>query len=127
MSNLIDIFVRAVLIENLALAFFLGMCTFLAVSKQIKTTLGLVRGSTIRARHIGHDLLANFKNIMGGEIRDYTKLLAESREQCLDRMREEAVSLGADAIVGVRFMTSGVMQGAAELFVSGTAVQLEEE
>ncbi len=95
--------------------------------RRIKTILGLVRGSTIRARHIGHDLLASLKNITGGEIREYTKLIAESREQCLDRMREEAVSLGADAVVGVRFMTSGVMQGAAELFVYGTAVQLEEE
>ncbi|MCZ6767501.1 MAG: heavy metal-binding domain-containing protein, partial [bacterium] len=60
--------------------------------RRIKTILGLVRGNTIRARHIGHDLLANLKNITGGEIRDYTKLIAESREQCLDRMREEAAS-----------------------------------
>ncbi len=95
--------------------------------RRIETILGLVRGSTIRARHIGHDLLANLKHITGGEIRDYTKLLGESREQSLDRMREEAVSLGADAIVGVRFMTSGLMQGAAELLVYGTAVKLEDE
>ena len=95
--------------------------------RRIKSILGLVRGSTVRARDIGHDLLAGLKNITGGEIRDYTKLLAESREQCLDRMREEAASLGADAVVSVRFGTSGMMQGAAELLVYGTAVQLEDE
>jgi len=95
--------------------------------RRITAILGLVRGNTIRARHIGHDLLASLKNITGGEIRDYTKLIAESREQCLDRMREEAAALGADAVVGVRFMTSGLMQGAAELLVYGTAVKLEDE
>ena len=95
-------------------------------SKRIKRVLGLVKGNTIRARHIGKDLTAAFKNITGGEVREYTKLMAESREQCLDRMREEATRLGANAIVGVRFMTSSVMQGAAELLVYGTAVILED-
>ena len=95
--------------------------------KRVKRSLGLVKGNTIRARHIGRDLTAALKNITGGEIREYTKLMAESREQCLDRMREEAAKLGANAIIGVRFMTSGVMQSAAELLVYGTAVVVEDE
>ncbi|MDH3215530.1 MAG: YbjQ family protein [Candidatus Krumholzibacteria bacterium] len=95
--------------------------------KRIKRVVGLVRGNTVRTRHIGRDLTAAFKNITGGEIREYTKLMAEAREQCLDRMREEAAKLGADAVVGVRFMTTGVMANAAELLVYGTAVIFEEE
>lgn len=94
--------------------------------KKVTQILGLVKGSTIRARHIGSDLIAAFKNVTGGEIREYTKLMAESREQSLDRMREEAAKLGADAVVDVRFMTSSVMQNAAELLVYGTAVRLED-
>ena len=93
--------------------------------KEIAEVLGLVRGNTIRCRHIGKDIMAGFKNIVGGEITDYTKMLAESREQSLDRMVENAKSLGADAIVGIRFTTSSVMQGAAELLVYGTAVKLK--
>lgn len=88
--------------------------------------LGLVRGNTIRARHIGRDILAAFRNIVGGEIQDYTKLLAESREQSLDRMVTEAESLGADAIIDVRFTTSMLAQGAAELLAYGTAVKLKK-
>jgi uncharacterized protein YbjQ (UPF0145 family) len=95
--------------------------------KRITRVLGLVKGSTIRARHIGKDLTAAFKNITGGEVREYTKLMAESREQCLDRMREQATKMGANAVVGVRFMTSSVMQSAAELLVYGTAVIVEDE
>jgi uncharacterized protein YbjQ (UPF0145 family) len=95
--------------------------------KRVKRVLGLVRGNTVRASHIGRDLTAAFKNLTGGEIREYTKLMAEAREQCLDRMREDAARMGADAIVTVRFMTSGVMQNAAELLVYGTAVILEDE
>ncbi|MEE9271127.1 MAG: YbjQ family protein [Candidatus Krumholzibacteria bacterium] len=95
--------------------------------KRIKRVLGLVKGSTIRARHIGKDLTAAFKNITGGEVHEYTKLMAESREQSLDRMREEATKMGANAVVGVRFMTSSVMQSAAELLVYGTAVIVEDE
>jgi uncharacterized protein YbjQ (UPF0145 family) len=95
--------------------------------RRIVRALGLVQGSTIRARNVGFDLTAAFKNITGGEITEYTKLMAESREQCLDRMREAAAQMGADAIVGVRFVTSGVMQGASELLVYGTAVQCEDE
>ena len=89
-------------------------------------TLGLVRGNTIRARHLGRDILAVFRNVVGGEIGEYTKLFAESREQALDRMVEEARDLGANAILGVRFTTSMVAAGAAELMVYGTAVVLED-
>ncbi|RUO60248.1 YbjQ family protein [Pseudidiomarina insulisalsae] len=92
----------------------------------ISEQLGIVRGNTIRARHIGRDILAAFRNLVGGEINDYTKLMAESREQALDRMQAEAVSLGADAIVNVRFTTSMLAHGAAELLVYGTAVKLEQ-
>ncbi len=94
--------------------------------RRVVRTLGLVRGNTIRARHIGKDILAGLRNLVGGEISEYTKMLAESREQALDRMTEEAKSLGANAVVDVRFMTSMVMQGAAELLAYGTAVMLEE-
>jgi len=95
--------------------------------KEVNEVLGLVRGNTIRCRHIGKDIMAGFKNLVGGEITDYTKMLAESREQSLDRMVENAKSLGANAIVGIRFTTSSVMQGAAELLVYGTAVRLRDK
>ena len=95
--------------------------------KEIVEVLGLVRGNTIRARHVGKDIMAGFKNIVGGEITDYTKMLAESREQALDRMAADARSLGADAVVGIRFSTSSVMQGAAELLAYGTAVRLKSK
>lgn len=95
--------------------------------KRVVAVLGLVRGNTIRARSIGRDIAAAFKNVTGGEITDYTKMLAESREQSLDRMIEDAASFGADAIIGVRFTTSSVMQGAAEIMVYGTAVTLTDE
>jgi len=90
--------------------------------KEIKKNLGLVRGNTIRARHIGRDIKAGLKNIVGGEITDYTKMMAESREQALDRMVEEAEGLGANAILNVRFATSMIMQSAAEILAYGTAV-----
>ncbi len=93
--------------------------------RTVRKTLGLVRGNTIRARHVGHDLSAAFKNIVGGEIRDYTKMMAESREQALDRMVEEARQLGADAILGLRFTTSMIMQSASEILAYGTAVVLD--
>ena len=95
--------------------------------KRIVRTLGLVRGNTIRARHLGKDVLAVFRNVVGGEISEYTKMMAESREQSLDRMIEEARELGANGVVCVRFMTSMLMQGAAELLAVGTAVLLEDE
>ncbi len=95
--------------------------------KEITEVLGLVRGNTIRARHVGKDIMAGLKNLVGGEITDYTKMLGESREQAIDRMTEEAKSLGADAIIGIRFTTSSVMQGAAELLAYGTAVRLRDK
>jgi len=95
--------------------------------KKILRTVGLARGNTIRARHIGRDILALFRNMVGGEIYDYTKLLAESREQSLDRMSADAERLGANAVVGVRFSTSVLMGGAAELLAYGTAVVVEDE
>lgn len=95
--------------------------------KRVVRTLGIVRGNTIRARHIGRDITAALRNIVGGEIAEYTKLFAESREQAIDRMLEEARSLGANGVIEVRFMTSMVMQSAAELLAYGTAVVLEDE
>ena len=89
---------------------------------KVVKTFGLVKGNTIRARHIGKDVLALFKNIVGGEILEYTKLMAESREQAIDRMIESAEELGANAIISVDFTTSIIQGGAAELMVYGTAV-----
>ena len=94
-------------------------------NKKIKKHLGLVRGNTIRTRHLGKDILAIIRNIVGGEIHEYTKLMAESREQALDRMLIEANNLGANAVIEVRFTTSVIMGGAAELLAYGTAVVLE--
>ena len=94
--------------------------------KKIINVLGLVKGNTIRARHIGRDILAGLKNIVGGEVSGYTKMMAESREQALDRMEESARSMGANAIVAARFVTTSVMDGAAELLAYGTAVILED-
>ncbi len=95
--------------------------------KSIIKHCGLVRGTSIRSRHIGHDILAKLRGIVGGEIHEYTKLMAESREQVLDRMMDDARELGANAIVGIRFTTSQVAVGAAESMVYGTAVVVEEE
>ena len=92
--------------------------------KKIGETLGLVRGNTIRARHVGKDIIAGLRSIIGGEIKEYTEALSEAREAAIERMIEEADKLGADAIVCVRFTTSQVMTGAAELLVYGTAVKL---
>lgn len=88
-------------------------------------SIGLVRGSSVRTRHVGRDIMAALRNIAGGEVHEYTKMLAEAREQAIDRMIEEAQMLNADAIVGVRFQTSMVMSGAAEMLAYGTAVKLE--
>ena len=93
--------------------------------KEIKKNLGLVKGNTIRARHFGRDIMAVFRNFVGGEITDYTKMMAEAREQAMDRMIEEADSLGANAILNIRFSTSYIMQSAAEILVYGTAVIVE--
>ena len=94
--------------------------------KKIVKTLGIVKGNTIRARHIGKDILAAFKNIEGGEIQEYTKLMAESREQAIDRMIESAEKMGANAIISTTTTTSVISQGAAELLVLGTAVVIED-
>ena len=94
---------------------------------EIVETLGIVRGNTVRARHVGKDILAGFRNIVGGEIEEYTKLLAESREQSIDRMIIAAEEIGADGIVCIRFTTSSIMQAAAEMFVYGTAVKLKKK
>lgn len=93
----------------------------------VARTLGLARGNSIRSRHMGHDIMALFRNMVGGEIPEYTKMLAEAREQALDRMSEEAESLGANAVVEIRFTTSMLMGGAAELLAYGTAVILVED
>jgi len=93
--------------------------------RTLREVIGLVRGNTVRAAHASEDLSAWMRNLVGGEITEYTKLLAESREQALDRMRAEAAALGADAIVGVRIVTCEIAEGAAEILVYGTAVRLE--
>jgi len=93
--------------------------------KEITEVLGLVQGSTIRARHLGRDILAGLRNVVGGEIKDYTQMLAEARELALQRMAKEAERLGADAVVGVRLATAQTMAGAAEVLAYGTAVRLK--
>ena len=93
--------------------------------RKIVEVLGTVRGNTVRARHVGKDIAAVFKNVVGGEIDDYTKLMAESREQSFDRMLAEARARGADAVVGIRYATSAISSGAAEILVYGTAVKLD--
>jgi uncharacterized protein YbjQ (UPF0145 family) len=92
--------------------------------REVQEILGLVSGSTVRAKHIGRDIMAGLKNIVGGELVGYTELLQEARSEALARMESEAKSLNADAVVNVRFSTSSVAQGAAELFAYGTAVRL---
>jgi uncharacterized protein YbjQ (UPF0145 family) len=94
---------------------------------RIVKTFGLVRGNTVRARHLGKDILALLKNIVGGEIEEYTKLLAESREQSVDRMIQQAEAMGANAVIDVRFSTSYIMANAAEILVYGTAVKIERQ
>ena len=94
--------------------------------KRIVRTIGLVRGNTIRARHVGRDFMAGLKNMIGGEISEYTKMIAECREEALDRMIAQAEENGANAVVGVRFATSEMMEHAAELLAYGTAVVLED-
>ncbi len=97
------------------------------VGHRVVRTIGLVFGNTIRARHLGKDILAGLKNIVGGEIEEYTKMLAEAREQALDRMRAEAEAAGANAILDVRFSTSYIMGAASEIMAYGTAAIIEKE
>jgi len=92
--------------------------------KQVLETLGLVRGNTIRARHVGHDIMAGLRTIVGGEIKDYTVMLDKARDQAVERMVNQAEKLGANAIIGVRFTTSQTMSGAAEILAYGTAVRV---
>lgn len=94
--------------------------------KRVVRHLGLVQGSTVRAKHAGRDLMAGLKNIFGGELKGYTELLSESRDEALNRMTEQARQLGANAVLNVRFSTSSVAAGAAEIFAYGSAVQLED-
>lgn len=93
-------------------------------NRQVTEVLGISRGSTVRARNFGRDFMAGLKNLVGGEINEYTKLQAQSREEAIQRMKDDAASLGADAIVNVRFATSVIMQGASEILAYGTAVKL---
>ncbi len=94
---------------------------------RIVKVLGLARGNSIRCRHMGKDILAGFRNVVGGEVPEYTKMMAESREQSIDRMVAEAEALGANAVIGVKFSTSMMMTSAAEILAYGTAVVLEDE
>lgn len=93
--------------------------------RRVKEHLGLVQGSTVRAKHVGRDIAASLKNVFGGELRGYTELLNDSREESIERMKAQAQSIGANAVLNVRFSTSSVAQGASELFVYGSAVILE--
>ncbi|MDO4905547.1 MAG: YbjQ family protein [Lautropia sp.] len=93
--------------------------------RKIVKHLGLVQGSSVRAKHMGKDIMAGFKNMVGGELKSYTDLLNESREQAVERMKAQAEQLGANAVLNIRFSTSSVAAGAAEIFVYGTAVMLE--
>ncbi len=96
-------------------------------NKKVVKTLGLVRGNSVRARHIGRDILAALRNIVGGEIHEYARLIAESREQALDRMTAEAAELGGNAVIATRFTTSMIMGGASEILAIGTAVVVEDD
>jgi len=93
--------------------------------KKLIKHLGLVQGSSVRAKHVGRDIMASLKNIFGGELKGYTELLQESREEAMNRMQEQASAIGANAVLNIRFSTSSVTQGAAELFAYGTAVVVE--
>jgi len=93
--------------------------------KKIVAHFGIVQGSTVRAKHIGRDIMAGLKNLVGGELKGYTELLHESRQEAVDRMAQQAKQLGANAVVNIRFATSSVAQGASELFAYGTAVRVE--
>jgi uncharacterized protein YbjQ (UPF0145 family) len=93
--------------------------------KKVQEILGIAKGSTIRAKHLGRDIMAGLKHLVGGELKGYTEMLSEARDQSMERMEAEAEKLGADAIVNVRLLTAEVMQGAAEVLAYGTAVKLK--
>lgn len=105
--------------------FMIVVNTDFVVDREIKETLGIVRGNTVRATHIGRDIKAAFRNLTGGKVTEYVDMLTEAREEALNEMVEEAEEMGANAVINTRFMTSGVMGGAAELLAYGTAVKLE--
>jgi uncharacterized protein YbjQ (UPF0145 family) len=94
--------------------------------KRITQHLGMVQGSTVRAKHAGRDIMASVKNIFGGELKGYTELLSESRDEAISRLQQQASALGANAVVNVRFSTSSIAAGASEIFVYGTAVIVED-
>lgn len=96
-------------------------------NKRVIKHLGLVQGSTVRAKHAGKDIMAGLKNIFGGELQGYTELLQESRQEAIDRMTQQASTLGANAVINVRFATSAIAAGASEILAYGTAVQLEDK
>lgn len=95
--------------------------------KKILQTIGLVKGNTIRAKHLGKDIVAGLRHLVGGEIKEYTEMMSEAREEALKRMVEEAENMGADAVINVRFATSMIMSGVAEILAYGTAVKLEDK
>ena len=95
--------------------------------KRIVKTIGMVKGTTVRAHHVGNDIIAYLRNLVGGEVLEYTKMLAEAREQAIDRMKHEAIEAGANAVVSARFSTSDIASGAAEVLAYGTAVVVEDE
>ncbi len=101
--------------------------TDIVPGKEIVEVIDIARGSTVRARNIGRDIFAGLKNLIGGEISEYTKLMADAREEAIDRMIADAESLNADAVINVRFMTAMVMQGASEILAYGTAVKLRDK
>jgi len=94
-------------------------------SRRIRRHLGLVQGSTVRSKHVGRDMMAGFKNLFGGELKGYTELLQESREEAIERMSQQALAIGANAVLNIRFSTSSITAGASELLAYGTAVELE--
>ena len=94
-------------------------------NREVKEILGTVRGNTVQAKHIGKDIVAGFRHVVGGEIKEYTEMLSESREIALKRMEEKAAKMGADAVINIRFMTSAIMANAAEILAYGTAVKLK--
>jgi len=111
--------------QNLSQPLLLSNTEFLP-GYTIRRHLGLVQGSTVRAKHVGRDMMAGLKNIVGGELKGYTELLNESRQEALDRMQQQAVAIGANAVINIRFSTSNITAGASELLAYGTAVVLEQ-
>ena len=121
---MLELIKNLILLFNIYIYYMILTTTETIPNKKIIEALGIARGSTVRARNVGRDIFASFKNLIGGEIEEYTKLQADSREQALSRMISDAENLGANAIVNVRFMTSVITQGASEVLAYGTAVKI---